>query len=250
MNPLRIRSTVMAASIAALLIAFPSQAAGKRRGFSPRPTGPDFNGTVTGVVRDAVTNQPVIAATVGAIDRESATDSQGRFEIKFVKGPGHFLVTAVRSGYEPFELGLGPNDSKDVTILMTPTPTVTVRLTNGLVTELDSESIKFGYPVPFSGYRDAEYEDFCKLDGTTIKVDRSEMKRLVGPAVKQAGGPCCPSGAIAAKMAVTLRTGETQDLFFIDTCEDRYRVDVRGRDHVTGQFTNILITDIAELIFP
>jgi hypothetical protein len=71
----------------------------------------------------------------------------------------------------------------------------------------------------------------------------------VGPATTVAAPGCCVKGD-AKRMSVTLRNGETTDLIFTDSCEGRYDVDLGGRDHVTGEFVHILITDIAEIVFP
>lgn len=249
MNPAKLRRLFAAATVAALVFAVPSHAS-KRRAVAHRLPGvPVSAATLTGVVLDAVTGQPVRVLTVSVGTRSNATDAQGRFELKNAKGFDALIVQTDRSGYQPSTTRVGPNDPKDLTIRVTPTPTVTLRRTNGQTTDVDLESLKFGYPVPFSGYRDSDFEDFCKTDGTKLRINKSQLKRLVGPATIAAGAACCVAGP-AARMTVTLRTGETSDLFFTDTCEDRYVVDLGAREHFGGDFVHILITDIAEIVFP
>ncbi len=248
MNPAMLRRLSAAAVVIAFAIAVPSHAA-KRRAVAHRKPAVLITGTVTGIVLDAVTGAPVISLSVFVGTRSGATDARGRFEVKNVTSAGTLQLITDRSGYLPITMNIGPNDSKDVTIRVTPTPTVSVRRTNGQTLQIDTESVKFGYAVVFSGYRDSEFEDFCKADGTKVRYNNSELKRLVGPAVNVPALTCCPSGD-AARMSVTLRTGETADLLFTDTCQGRNEVDLGGRNHVTGDFEHILITEIAEIVFP
>lgn len=248
MNPAQLRRFAVAVVIATV-ISVPSYAAAKRRAVGHRTPPVPITGTVTGTVTDAVTGAPVVALTVSIGIRSGATDAQGKFEVKNVTGAGTLEVKTDRSGYLPTTTVLGPNDPKILSLRVTPTPTITVRRTNGQTVQIDTESMKFGYPVPFSGYRDSEFEDFCKADGTKVRYNNSELKRLVGPATSTSAAACC-SGGDAMRMTVTLRTGETSDLVFTDTCAGRETVDLGGRNHTTGDFEHIVISEIAEIVFP
>lgn len=250
MNPTKLRHSVIATLVAVILIAVPSEAQKKRRAISARSPGVPFTRELlSGQVLDNVTGQPIAFVAVGAGNRTDFTDSQGRFELKNVTGQGYFTLSAERSGYLPYIVQYKPSDPVTLTIRLVPTPTVTIRQTNGTVHQVDMESFKFGYPVPFSGYRDSESEDFCTADGTRSYIHRSQIARVTGPAVIATGGACCTSGN-AAKMTLTLKTGPAMEVFFTDTCEERYQVDVGARQHVSGQFVHIPITDIAEIVFP
>ncbi len=249
MNPVKLRRTVLAALVAALCIAIPAQAQ-KRRAVGVRSPGTPINlDVLSGQVLDAATNQPVISATVYGGNRTDITDAQGRFDLKAVSGFGALTIQVERSGYAPHTSNWKPGDATPLAIRMTPTPTVTIRKTNGENVVVDTESVLFGYPVPFSGYRESESEDLCAVDGTKMYVHRNQMAKLTGPAVMVAGGACCQEGD-AAKMTLTLKTGQTMDVLFTDTCENRYKVDVGARVHTTGGFVHIPITDIVEIIFP
>ena len=248
MNLAKLRRSLAAALLVTLAVAIPASAA-KRRSVAHRVLPAEFTvPLINGVVLDAVTNQPVVGVELSTGIRFDATDTQGRFDLKNVTGRGEIIITASRSGYLPVTVSVKPNDPTTLTIRMTPTPTTTVRLTSGEVKTLDTESIKFGYPL-FTGYIESEAEDFCKItDSTKINVNRSRMARLVGPAQTVEAGECCSGNA--QKMTLTLKTGEVMDVIFTDTCQDRYKVDIGGREHVSGQFVHLLITDIAEVVFP
>jgi len=249
MNPAKLRRNLLAALVAALLIAVPSQA-DKRRSVGSRSPGAQFTLEVlSGTVVDAVTGQPVIAATVFGGNRTDVTDAQGKFDLKNVTGAGYLTIQVDRSGYQPYAAQFKPGDATPLAVRVTPTKTATIRKTNGENLEVDMESLKFGYPVPFSGYRESESEDFCTVDGNKFYIHRAQMARLTGPAVLVAGGACCTEGN-AARMTLTLKSGQTMDVLFTDTCEERYRVDVGARLHVNGTFVHVPITDIAEIVFP
>lgn len=248
MTPPNLRRLAAAAALLTLFLAFPTQAA-KRRAVAHRPRPVSVTATITGTVLDAVTNAPVISATAQIDTRSGATNAQGRFEVKNVTAAGSFVLRVERSGYVPATLTIGPNDSRDVTVRLTPTTTVTVRRTSGETIRIDTESFRFGYAVPFSTVLSAEFENFCTTDGTKVVYQNTELKRVVGPATVIAGSPCCPTG-VATRMNVTLRTGASADLVFTDACDNRNQVELIGRNHVTGAFESILITEVAEIVFP
>lgn len=249
MNPVKLRRNVVAALVAVLCIAVPSHAQ-KRRAVGSRSPGTQFTlEKVAGQVVDSVTGQPVISATISGGNRFDATDSDGDFELKNVTGFGYLVIMVDRSGYQPYSAQFKPGDATPLTIRLVPTKTVTIRKVNGETLEVDMESLKFGYPVPFSGYREAESDDFCTLNGNKLYIHRAQMAKLTGPAVMVPGGACCSAGN-AARMTLTMKAGQTMDVLFTDTCEDRYKVDVGARVHTTGAFVHIPITEIAEIIFP
>jgi hypothetical protein len=248
MNPAKLSRTLAAALLVSAVLAVPASAA-KRRSVAHRSAGIEFTVTISGVVLDAVTSQPIVGVELNTGTRFDATDTQGRFDLKNATGQGSILVEAKRSGYVPFSTRITPGAPTTLTIRMTPTPTVTVRLTSGEVKNLDNESVKFGYPLAFTGYIESETEDFCRInDSTKVSIHKSQMARLVGPAQIVPAGSCCTDNA--TKMTLTLKNGEVHDVLFTDTCQERYKVDIGGREHVSGQFVHLLITDIAEVIFP
>jgi hypothetical protein len=247
MNYATIRRVSALALFAAVLIVAPAEA--KRRSVAHRPMPLQFKKTVSGVVLDAVTSQPVVSLTVTIGTRTDATDAQGRFEIKEAAAAGAMRVEFSRSGYQPYVVTLGPSDSGVLTVRLNPTPTATAKLKNNTTVQLDMESLKFGYPVPFSGYRDDEFDEFCKItDSTQFTVHKNEMAKLAGPSQIVPAGSCCTGNA--EKMTLTKKNGEVMEVIFMDTCQERYKTDVGARNHVTGQFEHIPISELVELVFP
>ena len=249
MNPAKLRRNTLFAMAAILCLSLPAEAQ-KRRAVGPRSPGPQFTiEKISGQVLDSVTNQPVISASISAGNRSDITDAQGRYELKNVRGNGYLIVEVERTGYQPYTARFNQNDNTTMDVRLVPTATVTIRRTSGETLHVDMESLKFGYPVPFSGYREAESDDFCTTDGGRHYIHRAQMAKLTGPAVLVPGGACCDSGN-AAKMTLTLKSGQTMDVLFTDTCEERYKVDIGARVHTTGAFVHIPITEITEIIFP
>jgi hypothetical protein len=228
-----------------VLTAFPSFAS-KRRAVS-HPSA-SLSTQISGVVLDATTSAPVNAAEVRIGDRTFYTDAQGRF-ITTVIGHGMIEITAERSGYHPTTTTVAAGGSHQLTMRLTPRPTVSVRKTDGSQLQIDYETVMFGYPVPFSGYRSAEYEDFCLPNGSAVPIDRSEMKRIVGPATPVTQSACCTTGPVL-RVNLQLRNGQTTDVFFADSCDASDKIDLIGRNHVTGLFVYLRFTDITEVVFP
>lgn len=248
MNHATLRRFSALALLVTVFAAAPSYA--KRRSVAHRVPPVQFTKTVSGVVLDAATGKPVIALTVTIGTRTDATDSQGRFEIRNASAAGAMLVEFDRSGYARHTVTLGPAASGALgTISLAPTPTATAKLTNGTTVQLDIESLKFGYPVPFSGYREDDFDEFCKIsDSTQFNVHKNEMAKLSGPSQIVPAGNCCTGNA--EKMTLTKKNGEVMDVIFMDTCQERYKTDVGARDHNTGQFVHLRISEITELLFP
>jgi len=237
-------------ALAALFVFAVVPAYAKRRSVGHRTPPVAFTKTVSGTVLDAATGNPVIAMTITIGTRTDSTDAQGRFEIRNAAGAGTMLVEFDRSGYARRTVTLGPDNSGVLgTVLIASTPTATAKLANGTTVQLDMESLKFGYPVPFSGYREDDFDEFCKLtDSTHITVNKSEMAKLTGPAQVVPAGDCCTGNA--ERMTLTKKNGEVMSVVFMDTCQERYKTDVGARDHNSGQFVHIRISDITELVFP
>jgi hypothetical protein len=243
MNPVQLRSIVAAALVAAIL-AVPAFGQRRRAVAHPAAAG-QFTVTITGTVLDDVTGLPVRNATVNA-GFSGVTDANGKFRLRNAIGYGALQVKVERSGYVATTRTLKANESPDLTFRLTPTQTVSVRRTNGTTVAIDIESVKFGHSVPFSGH--VEIHEVCKLDGTKVALDYTKISRVSGPGVVVSSGGCC--NTVVAKTGLALKSGETFDIYFIDSCGDALKPDFSGREHVSGTFTFIAITDIAEIIFP
>lgn len=251
MHPASIRRLLSLIFVLSLLTSL-SVHAGKRRAVAhPSPAGnaitiPILNGTVL----DDVTGLPVNAARVSVGTKSDVTRPDGTFTVKNVTGFGFIAIEATRSGYLAKSVNLTTGGDQQVTLRMTPTPTVVVSKTDGATVHLDYESVEFGYPVVFSGYRKYPHEDFCK-NGVPVQIDRSEIKKIIGPATVVSGAaPCCPTMDVV-KINLELKTGEKVDVYFIDSCEAGVtKFDIIGREHTLGRFVYIGFSDVNEVVFP
>lgn len=236
----------LAVVLLVLLATVPALAEKRRRAVRHPTAGERFEVTVTGTVLDNLTSQPVRNAIVIGGGKLSVTDATGKYRLRNAVGFSGMEITVERSGYVTGTHRLRINEQPEVSFRLTPTKTVTVRRTNGTTSELDIESVRFGHSSTFSGY--VQLAELCRLDGTRMPIDFTQSARFAGPASFAASGPCCTDQI--AKMALTLKSGQTFDVFFPDSCADVLKTDFSGRVHVSGEYTFILITDIAEIVFP
>lgn len=239
----------IAIALFAILLALPVFAA-KRRA-AGHPSTPSSDATLRGTVLDSATGQPVVSATVtvqGLNNKTDSTDANGQYEIKRVPF-GSYVLAFSRSGYDPKTASITASaTTQPAEIRLTPKPVVAVRMTNGSTVQIDTETVEFAYMVPFSGYARSEYARFC-LPGTgEYQPDRSEIKKIIGPIVPGTNTSCCKDGT-PLKATLQLRTGQTSEVFFADSCVG-YEVDFIGRDHVSGQFVFLKFNEIAEITFP
>ena len=234
-----------------LLAVVPAFAAARRRSVGSGSTsGVPFTATVKGVVLDAASGLPIAFASVAVGETKTTTTREGTFEM-FVSGSGTSTpVVASRSGYNSSTLTINGSGTHDLTFHLQTRPTVTLRYTNGTTVALDDDSIKLGYIVVFGGYVSSTDEDFCKSDGTPLKVNVSAMKKIVGPATLVEQSNCCSRpGAQLQKVHLELKNGEVHDVIFKDSC-DGYTVDLLGRNHVSGDGVFAKFNEIAEVTFP
>jgi hypothetical protein len=247
MNPTKTLSWKSAIAIAALVLTVPAVAQKRRAVQHPAPPGPAVTTTVTGKVVDAATGLPVVSASIRIGEGFDRSDSTGSFSVT-AKIYGQADLVAERTGYntgsQPIS-GAGPHV---VTISLQSKPTVKLRLTDGTQKDMDFESVEFGYVPPFSSYVKAEFDDFCKPNGTAVRLSRTDFARITGPAITEAATACC-ANLSPQKITATLKTGEATALYFSDSCLG-YTVDFIARDHVTGRVVYTKFANIAEIIFP
>ena len=248
MNPIKTVSWKSAIAIAALVLTVPAFGQ-KRRAVQHPSSAVAQSVTITGKVLDAVTGAPVVYANVFLGNRSRRTDRTGSFTLNTtIHGSGN--LTAERSGYVSGTQPITGGGPRDVTLRLQPTPTVKLRMVDGTQYDVDNESVEFGYVPPFGSYVKGEHDDFCKPDGTMVRIDRSEMTRITGPAVSEARPACCPgSTGTPQKITMTLKTGETTPVYFTDSCSG-YTIDFLARDHVSGEPVSAKFSNVAEIIFP
>lgn len=244
-KPLSLKTVIAILTIAAALPVFAQKHRAVRH---PEPPGPALSITATGTVIDAVTGRPVAFADVRLGNRRDTADRQGKFSIRTVTVYGSGEITAARSGYATASQTITTGGAVDVTLRLQPTPTVSLRRADGTQVQIDYESVEFGFVPPFSSYHKNDSEEFCKSDGTTVQLHRTQFARITGPATTESFSPCCGTGTMQRINAV-LRSGETLPLYFTDSCLG-YSMDFIGRDHVSGDYVYVKFSDVAEIIFP
>lgn len=247
MHPGMFRRIAVSTLAVALLVTLPASA-DKRRAVRQPDAGPQLTAIISGTVLDAVTGAPVSKARVTAGGDFGNTSDAGKFKLDGVVSFGKIFLTVERSGYATKTITYTAGGTITETVRLDPTPTVRVVKTDGSTFNIDSESVEFGYAVPFSGYRKAESEDFCLSDGTKQVIDRSQIKKITGPATLVTQTPCCGTKQVQ-KVTLELRTGATVDAFFVDSC-DGYTVDFIGREHVSGDFKYTKFSEAREIVFP
>ena len=250
MHPRSLRRFTALAVLAFLIVpALPSHA-GKRRAVTHPSAGEKITATVTGKVLDAVTGAPVVGATVSWHHAATSTNAAGEFRLRNIYGYGGVIdIDIARSGYVAQRAEITSSGDHTLDFRLQPTPTVRVQRVNGTVHDIDFESIEFGYAVAFLGYVKEASEQFCRPDGSTVELHRSQIKKITGPATLVTHAPCCASTQVL-KVNVELKSGGAGDYYFTDSCNNPNKMDLIGRDHVSGQFHYIRFEELAEVVFP
>lgn len=243
---IRIFPTLRRLAVLLLVVAMPLLASGQTKRRAVAPHAPAF-ATLTGTVTDSVSGQPVVQVAVTANGQLAGmTDTRGQFTAKLT--PGHDVpITFARSGYQT--LNVTVNISADATrsFQLVANPVTTVRTIAGATSQIDTETIEFGYLAPFSGYVKDTKLNLCTSGGTPFTPDRSEIQKITGPA-QLSDASCCSGGVIPA-INVQLKSGGTSTGGFVDACVG-YKVDLIGRDHLTAQPVYLHFSDLAEIDFP
>jgi hypothetical protein len=247
-----VHSRIALLAALALLAVTPAVSAQKRRAVhTPTPVGAAFTANVKGTVVDAVTGAPIAFASVSIGNSRTVASTDGNFQMSNVTGFGSSaVVSASRSGYNTQTLPVPGPGTHTLSFRLQGRPTVTVRNTNGTISQIDDDSVKFGYVVVFGGQIASEEEDFCTLEGTAMRIGASQIKRITGPATLVTNAACCSrAGSQSQQVHVELRNGQTHDLIFKDSC-DGYLIDLIGKEHVSGTTLFVKFSDVAEVIFP
>jgi hypothetical protein len=238
-------SRICAASL--LIAASPLlAAANKQHAVIPVP-----NVTISGVVKDANTGAPIAGAIVhsGAFySSQTGTGTDGKYTLR-LPGARMTSLTVVDFAYETVNVNLIPVEGAVVDLTLTTSrPVVTVKLTNGETHILDLGTSQFAYLQPLSGYIRGDSGNFCKPDGSAFSPSKTEIAKIIGPAVPVDFTTCCKMGQVM-RATVELKSGQSSQVYFNDSCFGT-EVDFLGRERSTGTYAYFKFTDIAEIDFP
>jgi carboxypeptidase-like protein len=236
--------TVSRVTAVLLILATPLLATEKRRAVTPHAPA---QATLSGTVTDSATGAPVVQVAVSTGGQLlTSTDTKGQFTTKLTPGQSVSL-TFVRSGYQTLTTSVSISGDASRTFQMVSLPVTTLRTITGATSQIDTDTIEFGYLAPFSGYMKDTKLNLCTTGGNSFTPDRSEISKIIGP-VQLNDAACCSRGAIPA-ITVNLKSGATSTGGFVDACVG-YTVDLIGRDHVTSQPVYFHFSNIAEVDFP
>lgn len=223
-----------------------ADAATQRHRIVNLPTAPPV--TLTGQVLDAADGSPVVQVEVSAgPHRFARTGTDGKFTLQMPKGLAT-TVTFSRTGYEALTQSLTINGAENRTFQLRAKPTGRIVTSTGTTHTIDSDSLEFGYAIPFLGVRHDPVSKMCRVGGQQFDLNRNDVKRVQGPAVSTTEAACCTRGPMTGA-AFTLASGETVTAYFMDSCEHPH-TQVFARDHKTWELVIVDLSQVSEVVLP
>jgi iron complex outermembrane recepter protein len=164
-----------------LLIALAMSTRAMAGGADPRPPADLATGTITGIVRDRESLEPLGWTSVLLVELNRSTTAHEEGDFHFTRVPaGTYTLKAFRVGYQPLQLRLTlhANDSIDVMLAMTATAFVT----ESVVIEADSRSTErlVRPAVEISGRK--LQQQLGRTLAETIDNEPGVAQRSMGPA--------------------------------------------------------------------
>ncbi len=216
----------------------------RRRAVAPPVAGPAI--PVIGVVKDASNGLPVQLATASYGDQTAHTNANGEFTLNLPTG-SPATVSIQHPGFLPFSKAVTAQSGVKVNLAITGQPSVTIKTTTGTTYIVDIGTSQFAYAMPFSSYVPTDNANFCTPDGSAFTPNKTEFRKIVGPATPSALASCCEGAVLTAN--VEMKSGTATPVFFKDSCHGT-EVDFYGREKSTGTYRFLKFTDIAEIDFP
>jgi hypothetical protein len=218
----------------------------RRRAVSPAAaTGATTKVVVT--VKDSSNGIPVSSATVTYAGQTPFTNANGQVTLDLPIGKPA-VVSVSHPAYVAFTQTITAQAGGTYDLILTEKPSVTIKLKSGETHVVDIGTAQFANAGLFSTPIRTDNANFCKEDGTEFTPDKSEFKRILGPAVPENAPQCCQSGNVMSAN-VEMKSGASLKVFFRDTCSGA-DADFVGREKATGQYQYFRFTDIAEVDFP
>jgi hypothetical protein len=236
-NPIR---TILLLLLLPLVMTSPAFARVRAVGI---PNGPIvYSSTVV----DDVTGHPVIGAQITNGDTITTTNNAGAFSILVYAGV-QTTITVSRAGYQTVQATIvAQPGTPGAPIRLQPRATVTVHLTTGQTAQIDADTAVFVYAQPLLNQASTRSGRFCE-NGTELDVDISQISRIIGPAVRTAGGACCNLPVLW--FDIVLKNGDRHHVSLVFDCMT-YDCYVGGRDHDTFQLVYFSLDSIQEVDFP
>lgn len=223
-----------------------ANAANQRQRIVGLPTAPPV--TLTGQVLDLVGGGPVVQVEVaGGPNRFVRTGADGKFTLEMPKGISVSLTFA-RTGYETLTQVLKMTGPETRTFQLRARPTARISTTSGVNHDVDSDSLEFGYAIPFLGVRHDPIAKMCRTGGQQFDLNRNDVKRIQGPAVTTTEAACCTRGPLTGAV-FTLASGEQVTAYFVDSCEHPH-MQLFARNHKTWEQLIIDLAEITEVVVP
>lgn len=211
------RSFSGAATIVAILVLFSSvapRAEAQRRHTVTRHTA---QSTLSGVVLDSASSEPVPDVDVTIQNLMTKTDENGEFEFEALAA-GTWEITVDRWGYQgitrEIEIVSGQN-SADFTLELL--PFIVVTRTDDSTERFSVDSVEYGYVVPFTGTFASKTLKVCTGNpDEPINLEAGDIAEVRGPATR-VETPCCPKFQ-GEQVTIQRRDGSTFDAVVLDSC--------------------------------
>lgn len=219
----------------------------RRRAVSPAtaPTGPTAQILFT--VKDASNAVPIASASVTYAGQTQVTNGAGQAVIGLPIGKPA-VVSFTHASFEPLSQTFTGQTGATFAVTLTPKPSVTIKLKNAETHLVDIGTGQFASGGVFNSPVRSDSGNFCKDDGTDFTPDKSEFKRILGPAVPASAPQCCQFGNVMSAN-VEMKSGANMKVYFKDSCAGN-EVYFVGREKSTGQYQYFRFTDITEIDFP
>jgi hypothetical protein len=198
-------------------------------------------------VKDSSNGVPVPSATITYAGQTLTADSKGQVALDLPIGKPAVVVVA-HPAFDAFTQTITAQAGGTYDLNLTAKPSVTIKLKSGETHVVDIGTAQFANVAIFSSPIRTDNANFCKQDGTEFTPDKSEFKRILGPAVPENAAQCCQSGSVTSTN-VEMKSGANLKVYFKDTCSGN-EADFVGREKATGQYQYFRFTDITEIDFP
>lgn len=240
-------SRISIAAIAAMMVLPVAGQTTRRRAVSP--TG-DTAGPTTSVVirlKDATTGLAVEDANVTYANQPNHSNAAGQAVVKLPIGKPA-TISVEHPAYNILTQSITAQAGGTYDVSLTQKPSVVIKLVSGETHIVDLGTAQFAYSVTFSSYVRTDKGNFCIADGSDFAPDKTEIARVIGPAVAASQPACCQFGSVMSA-TVQMKTGANVQVYFKDSCSGN-EVDFVGREKSTGRYQYFRFTDIAEIDFP